>query len=118
MTPIEAYTLLRAHALTLPETHEDFPWGDRVVKVKAKVFLFLAGAPDPDVVGFSVKLPASGPQVLEAGRGTPTAYGLGRSGWVTVRLREGIDGEELVRWVEESYRAVAPKRLGARVPAR
>lgn len=33
-------TALRAHALAYPETHEDFPWGERAWKVKKKVFVF------------------------------------------------------------------------------
>lgn len=34
---------LRDFALDYPGAHEDFPWGERVVKVKGKVFLFLGG---------------------------------------------------------------------------
>jgi predicted DNA-binding protein (MmcQ/YjbR family) len=41
-----------------------------------------------------------------------TGYGLGRAGWVSVRLGEGqLDYELLREWIDESYRAVAPKRL-------
>ena len=32
---------LRAKALSLPEAHEDFPWGDCVAKVGKKIFVFL-----------------------------------------------------------------------------
>ena len=28
-------------ALSYPGAHEEFPWGERVVKVKGKVFVFL-----------------------------------------------------------------------------
>jgi hypothetical protein len=31
----------RDFALAHPEGHEDFPWGERLTKVKGKVFLFL-----------------------------------------------------------------------------
>jgi hypothetical protein len=34
---------LRTYALTFPEAREDFPWGERVVKVREKVFVFLGG---------------------------------------------------------------------------
>ena len=46
---------------------------------------------------------------------SPTGYGLGRGGWVT----SAFDADEdppvdiLCDWIEESYRAVAPKRLVA-----
>jgi plasmid replication initiation protein len=42
----------------------------------------------------------------------PSGYGLGKSGWVTA-VFDGNDvpGELLVEWLDESYRAVAPKRL-------
>ena len=48
MNPVNANQMaLRDFALRYPETHEDFPWGERVIKVKGKVFLFLGGAPLP-----------------------------------------------------------------------
>ena len=34
---------LRAHALAYPGAREAFPWGERVVKVGGKVFVFLGG---------------------------------------------------------------------------
>ena len=37
---------LRTYALTFPEAHEDFPWGERVVKVRDKVFVFLGRGDD------------------------------------------------------------------------
>jgi hypothetical protein len=41
------------------------------------------------------------------------AYGLGRSGWVTAQFGPGeAPPVELFKeWLDESYRAVAPKRL-------
>ena len=102
---------LRTHALSYPETREDFPWGERAIKVKDKVFLFLRA--DASEVSFSVKLPKTGYQALALPFVEPTHYGLGRHGWVTVRLpaagRHSVD--DLTAWVDESYRAVAPKKL-------
>ena len=49
----------------------------------------------------------------------PTGYGLGRSGWVSARIAPGGEAPDLYllrRWMAESYRAVAPKKLGALVP--
>ena len=43
------------------------------------------------------------------------AYGLGRSGWVTARFQRSdkIPLVLLRTWIEESYQAVAPKKLAA-----
>ena len=103
---------LRAYALRYPETREDFPWEeDRVIKVRNKIFLFLGDT------GLGVKLTHSNAAALGRDNVNPMGYGLGRSGWVTIDLRKGrkppIDLLEV--WIDESYRAVAPKPLVARL---
>ncbi len=102
---------MRAFGLSLPETREDFPWGESALKVRKKVFVFLGGG-GPHL-GFSVKLPASGEDVLCMPFARPTGYGLGKSGWVSFRFEaDALPGADDLRgWVEESYRAVAPKAL-------
>ena len=102
---------LRAYALAFPEAREDFPWGERVAKVRDKVFVFL-GRDDEDV-GVTVKLPSSGLLALSLPFASPTGYGLGKSGWVTARFgpRDEPPMELLRKWIDESYRAVAPKEL-------
>jgi predicted DNA-binding protein (MmcQ/YjbR family) len=102
---------LRAYALAFPEAREDFPWGERVVKVKDKVFAFLGR--DGEDVGVTVKLPSSGLLALSLPFASPTGYGLGKSGWVTARFgpKDKPPLELLEKWIEESYRAVAPKEL-------
>ena len=116
MTRAEA--ALREHALSYPEAREDFPWGERVVKVGRKVFAFLGR--DKGGLSVSVKLPGSATLALDLPFASPTGYGLGKSGWVTARFaaREKPPVELLKRWIDESYRAVAPKRLVARLPGR
>jgi predicted DNA-binding protein (MmcQ/YjbR family) len=113
--------VLREFALALPGAHEDFPWGDRVAKVRGKVFVFLGrdAGPGQDL-SLSVKLPHSAASVLEESFAEPTGYGLGRAGWVTLRFgpRDEVPVESLLRWIEESYRAVAPKKLVAELAAR
>ena len=105
--------VLRDFALSLPETYEEFPWGERVAKVKGKVFAFLGM--DGDEVGLSVKLPQSGLLALGLPFAAPTGYGLGKAGWVTARFGKGQKAPvDLLRaWIDESYRAVAPKKLVA-----
>ena len=113
---------VREFALALPEAYEDFPWGEREIKVNKKVFVFLSKKDDDlgEAFGLSVKLPTSGADALELEFTEPTGYGLGKSGWVTARFVRGERApvELLERWVEESYRAVAPKKLIAELDRR
>ncbi len=112
----EVRTKLRDFALGLPEAHEDLPWGERVAKVNKKVFVFLGRDMDPHF-GMSVKLPTSGKSALRMPFAEPTGYGLGKSGWVSVKLDDKSQASfEMLRdWVRESYCAVAPKGLAEQV---
>ncbi|HEX6883149.1 MAG TPA: MmcQ/YjbR family DNA-binding protein [Planctomycetota bacterium] len=103
---------LRTHGLTYPSTREDHPWGETVLKVKDKVFVFL-GREDEDALRFSVKLPTSGSRWLDQPCAEPTGYGLGKSGWVTFTFgtHDAPTQAELCALLDESYRAVAPKKL-------
>ena len=96
-------------ALSLPETYEDQPWGEDVVKVRGKIFVFLGTTRSRRI---TVKLAESHAHALAIDGAEPTGYGLGKAGWVTVPLRApGVSLDVLRDWVEESYRIVAPKRL-------
>ncbi len=108
---------LRDFALSFPGAHEDFPWGHRALKVKSKAFLFM-GSEDGGL-GLSVKLPHSNSAALMLPFATPTGYGLGKSGWVSASFPKGQQPpmEMLRQWVDESYRAVAPKKLVAQIGA-
>ncbi|HEY0840248.1 MAG TPA: MmcQ/YjbR family DNA-binding protein [Vulgatibacter sp.] len=102
---------LRDFALAFPEAHEAFPWGHRVIKVREKGFVFIGG--EDGNFGISVKLPQSAEAALSLPFTEPTGYGLGKSGWVSARFTagEGLPVPILRAWIEESYRAVAPKTL-------
>ncbi len=104
-------TILRNYALTFPEAYEEFPWGERALKVKKKVFVFMGK--DQDALSLSCKLPRSSRAALKLPFAKPTGYGLGKSGWVSARFEIGADPpiDLLKSWIEESYRAVAPKTL-------
>ena len=109
---------VRAFALSLPEAYEDHPWGEDVVKVNKKIFVFL-GPAGADEKGMSVKLPDSQDQALRVPGAEPTGYGLARGGWVSVPFtRKAPPLGVLTDWVEESFRAVAPKKLVAELDAR
>lgn len=102
---------LRSRALALPETHEDFPWGHRALKVKGKAFVFMGW--DGERFSLSCKLPQSHVRALDLPFAEATGYGLGKSGWVTASFDAGerIPLDVLAAWVDESYRAIAPKRV-------
>src|SRR3954471_8186125 len=106
---------LRKFALAYPEATEDMPWGHHAIKVKGKSFVFLAA--DAETFSLSAKLPSSAGVAVKLPFASPTEYGLGRSGWVTARFPRGarVPLDVLRLWIDESYRAVAPKRLVARL---
>lgn len=105
--------MLRAAALAYPEAREEFPWGDRVVKVRGKIFVFM-GVSDGHF-GCSLKLPESHALALTLPFASPTPYGLGKSGWVSLRGPELAEAPDamLLEWLDESYRAIAPAKLVA-----
>ena len=108
---------MRDRALSYPQSEEAFPWGERAIKVKGKTFLFMRLG-DTEL-SFSVKLPRTGFQALALPFAKPTEYGLGKSGWVTVRLGKATKAltDQCMLWIDESYRAVAPKRVVAALDA-
>ncbi len=109
---------LLAAALAYPGAFEDRPWGESVAKVGKKVFVFL-GKPAGGEVGLSVKLPSSGAMALSLPFCEPTGYGLGKSGWVSAswtRARD-VPMDMVLAWIDESYRAIAPKKLVAQLDA-
>lgn len=105
--------LLREFALSFPEAWEDFPWGERVFKVRKKVFVFNGKPEGAKGLHLAVKLPESGEEVLLSPFAEPTGYGLGKSGWVSLVFEDPKQAPMplLRQWVEESYRSVAPKTL-------
>ncbi len=102
---------LRKLALGYPETKEDFPWGESAFKVRNKTFLFLST--HDGGLTLSMKLPQSREFALEYPFTEPTGYNLGKSGWVSARFGAGDDVpmDVLAAWMDESFRAVAPKKL-------
>src|SRR5437870_3335370 len=111
----QAESALREFALAFPKTYEEFPWEHRALKVNKKVFLFLYR--EDAFLSLSLKLPVSGKTALTLPFAEPTGYGLGKSGWVTARFNKGDDVpiDMLTEWIDESFRAVAPKRLVAQL---
>jgi hypothetical protein len=75
----------------------------------------------PDAkLSVGVKLPDSRDFALMQPYAKPFGYNMDRAGWVASEF--GPDAEPpidiLLDWIDESYRAVAPKRLIAGLPPR
>jgi len=113
----KAEAALRTFALAFPGAVEEFPWGERVMKVNKKVFVFM-GTHDGGLA-LTTKLPHTGAMALTLPFASPTRYSLGKSGWVTAAFnaREKPPLGMLRAWIEESYRAIAPKKLVAALDA-
>ncbi len=103
---------LRAYGLALPGAHTKSPWpGHLDLAVNDKTFAYLP--PDGEPFSISVKLPHTGAMALMLPNVQPTPYGLGKSGWVSAEFPDGKlpPLEVLKAWIDESYRAQAPKKL-------
>jgi predicted DNA-binding protein (MmcQ/YjbR family) len=113
----QAFDHLRAFALGFRETREDHPWGESAIKVKGKTFVFMGA--DATGLRLSMKLPHSREFALEYKFTEPTSYGLGKSGWVTASFagKDKPPIDVLEAWINESYRAIAPKKLLAAIDA-
>jgi predicted DNA-binding protein (MmcQ/YjbR family) len=110
----QAFDRLRTFALRYPESSEDHPWGETAIKVKGKTFVFMGV--DKERLGLSLKLPHSREFALEMHAFTkPTPYGLGKSGWVTAEFfaKDRPPLDILEAWIDESFRAIAPKKVVA-----
>ena len=102
---------LRKYATSFDGAREDYPWGERVVKgANGKVFAFLG---DPYMLdgrlSFTVKLPRSRRDVLKNPFAKPCGYGLGKHGWVTIRIAPGERCptiKAMRAWIKESHAAV------------
>jgi predicted DNA-binding protein (MmcQ/YjbR family) len=118
MTLADLARKLRDAALAYPGATEEFPWGERVIKVKGKVFVFLGKGEGE--LGLSVKLPQTAAMALALPFCEPTGYGLGKAGWVSASFTRAKDVplDVLLAWLDESYRAVAPKTMVKELEAR
>jgi predicted DNA-binding protein (MmcQ/YjbR family) len=112
---------LREFGLAYPGAHTKSPWpGHLDLAVKDKTFAYLSVEGEPFRI--SCKLPQSNALALTLPFAKPTGYGLGKSGWVSAQFPEGkmLPKDLLKEWIDESYRAQAPKKLVASLatPAR
>jgi predicted DNA-binding protein (MmcQ/YjbR family) len=105
---------LLKYALAKDDATLEHPWGENVAKVKGRVFVFF-GMEEPDaqyadyVMG--VKLTTALLYAKSLPFVEPMGYGLGKSGWVSVKKPKGaLPTAMFEEWIDESYATVAPKR--------
>jgi predicted DNA-binding protein (MmcQ/YjbR family) len=99
-----------------PGAHLKSPWpGHMDLAVKDKTFAYLS--PDGEPLGISCKLPRSCALALSLPHTEPAGYGLGKSGWVAAKFPDDDTPpiDMLKEWIDESYRAQAPKKLIAQL---
>lgn len=114
-------TRLEAIALRLPEAErvDIEAWdGEPTFRVRGKNFVFCS----PEGIGISIKLPREEAEAVVATdpKASPTGYGLGRHGWVSIDLSGRIPAgrwQLVEEWIRTSYVLVAPKVLARQVLA-
>lgn len=107
-----ALLTLRSFGLAYPGAHTKSPWpGHLDLAVNDKTFAYLSVDGEP--LAISCKLPATCSIALTLPFTEPTPYGLGKRGWVSAKFADAEDPpvELLKQWIDESYRAQAPKKL-------
>jgi len=105
---------LRTFSLRYPGAHTKSPWPTHLdAAVNNKTFAYLSAPGKPMRV--SCKLPRTAATALLLPFASPTPYGLGNSGWVTAQFEpeDDVPVALLKEWIDESYRAQAPKKLVA-----
>jgi predicted DNA-binding protein (MmcQ/YjbR family) len=94
--------------MALPETTEEFPWGDIAYKVKGKMFVVTGpGLP----LRVTVKASPENAMTLLQHPAIEKAHYVGRYGWVTVTVTSRRTLDLTLALARESYDLVrAPKR--------
>jgi len=105
---------LEAMVARLPEAQrvDIEAWGgEPTFRVRGKNFVFT----DVDATALSVKLPVEEAEAVVATdpKATPTGYGLGKHGWVSIEVGRSSAARwrQIEEWVRTSYTLVAPKAL-------
>jgi hypothetical protein len=102
-------------ALRLPGTAEGIACAgtaleSRTITAGGKAFLFLRETE------LRLKLRDSLPEVTELAAERPDRYSVGAHGWVTIRPTAARAAPEpYARWIEESFRLIAGKKLVAQL---
>lgn len=112
--PTEPIQRFRAICLALPEATEIETWGHPTFRVKDKIFASAGAEGGAWSFGMKTTHEMQAGLVESDPRFTAAAY-VGKHGWVSMRVDEDIDWNQVKALVVESYRMIAPKTLAARV---
>jgi len=106
---------LRAIALSFPEAQEGIVCEKTAFEAGKKRFAFLGS--DDATYNIMVKLGESLAEAAGLAAKEPAAYKVGVHGWVTAIFRHDQTPPAglLEKWIDESYRQLAPKKLVARL---
>ncbi|MFQ3647474.1 MAG: MmcQ/YjbR family DNA-binding protein [Anaerolineae bacterium] len=99
---------LKAFCLSLPAAWEDFPFGieNAVYKVSKKMFALMP-LDQPDETGIVVKCaPELVPLLRQTYSAVQPADYLNKQHWNYVVIDGSIRDEEILEWIDESYRLV------------
>jgi len=103
---------VRQYCLALPETSEVSSWGHPSFKAGRRVFVTFEWIDGRPSIAFRLE-PMDVQLLLRRKDFFETPYGRGR--WVSVRADRPLDWNLVARLIEQSYRAVALKRMLAKL---
>ena len=110
---------LREIALSLPGTIEGNSCNKAAFKAGSKNFFFLGEGAGPGAGSFTIMLKltetASLAEVEELRASSTGEFSVGKNGWLSGEFArgEGPPAKTFQAWIEESFRALAPKKLVA-----
>ena len=100
-------------ALSFPEAYLDHPWGESVVKVGKRIFVFVGQSPEGVTV--TVKVPQDVLELWEHRADTFRPAYVGRYGWIGLYVRSSDAWQTAQEGIALSYQIIAPKRLSGAV---
>jgi predicted DNA-binding protein (MmcQ/YjbR family) len=105
----KALNYVRRIIAALPESREVEAWGHPTFRAGKKMFAALGEDEDGPTLGFKVSFERQ-EELLNDSRFYPTPYAA-RQGWVSLRIDEAADWDEIRGLLHEAYRQVALKRM-------
>ncbi|MDH3683976.1 MAG: MmcQ/YjbR family DNA-binding protein [Acidimicrobiia bacterium] len=111
-TPPELWAeRLRAICLDYPEATEQETWGHPTFRVNDKIFAGM-GTDDDGLTAMSMKAePGAQGGLLDEGHPFFYPKYVGSKGWIGVVVDGQTDWDRIADLVDDSYRAIAPKKL-------
>lgn len=110
---------IRSHALTFPESSESSSCVNRAFKAGGKNFVFVGetsvgGTPETNM---RLKLGDSILEISQLAKTDPEHWQVGNHGWALLRFNpdEPPPIDDLKRWITESFRLLAPKKIVAQL---